>query len=91
MKTLVLTLGIVLGLFIGSTIFSGCGSGSQKKAEATEEHMMDDHEHEAMSAVYTCSMHPEVKGKKGDKCPKCDMELVLAEAKTNNEKHEHQH
>jgi hypothetical protein len=23
--------------------------------------------------VYACPMHPEVKGKKGDKCPKCGM------------------
>ncbi len=91
MKTLILTLGIVLALFIGSTMFSSCGSGSQKKTETSEEHMMDDHEHEAMSAIYTCSMHPEVKGKKGDKCPKCGMELVLADADSHKEEHEQQH
>jgi heavy metal-binding protein len=26
--------------------------------------------------VYVCPMHPEVTGKKGDKCPKCEMDLV---------------
>jgi hypothetical protein len=26
--------------------------------------------------TYTCPMHPEVTGKKGDHCPKCKMELV---------------
>jgi len=29
--------------------------------------------------VYTCPMHPEVVGKKGDKCPKCEMDLVAKE------------
>jgi protein involved in sex pheromone biosynthesis len=26
---------------------------------------------------YTCSMHPEVSGKKGDHCSKCGMELTV--------------
>jgi len=29
-----------------------------------------------ISQLYACSMHPEVTGKKGDKCPKCGMELT---------------
>ncbi len=29
-----------------------------------------------VAAVYTCSMHPEVVGVKGGKCPKCGMDLV---------------
>ena len=31
-----------------------------------------------VAAVYTCSMHPEVVGVKGGKCPKCGMDLVKA-------------
>ena len=31
---------------------------------------------ETSSEVYACSMHPEVTGKKGDKCSKCGMELT---------------
>ena len=27
-------------------------------------------------AVYACSMHPEVTGQKGEKCPKCGKELT---------------
>jgi Heavy metal binding domain len=43
--------------------------------------MMMDTTHAVMAAmdsmtVYVCKMHPEVTGKKGDKCPKCKMELV---------------
>lgn len=29
----------------------------------------------APEAVYACPMHPEVTGIKGDKCPKCKMDL----------------
>lgn len=29
----------------------------------------------APEAVYACPMHPEVTGVKGDKCPKCKMNL----------------
>ena len=29
--------------------------------------------------VYACPMHPEVTGKKGDKCSKCEMDLVAQE------------
>jgi hypothetical protein len=27
--------------------------------------------------LYACSMHPEVTGKKGEKCPKCGMNLTV--------------
>jgi hypothetical protein len=29
------------------------------------------------AALYACPMHPEVTGKKGEKCPKCQMELTV--------------
>jgi len=32
-----------------------------------------DHEHEG--AVYTCSMHPEVKASAPGRCPECGMKL----------------
>lgn len=31
---------------------------------------------DANSRLYACSMHPEVTGKKGEKCSKCRMELT---------------
>lgn len=50
---------------------------------------------ETASQLYACSMHPEVTGKKGDKCPKCGMELTKPVAQTeathdhhNGDKHE---
>ncbi len=38
---------------------------------------------ETSAMVYACPMHPEVTGKKGDKCSKCGMELS-EEVKTEN-------
>ena len=40
---------------------------------------------ETASQLYACSMHPEVTGKKGDKCSKCGMELTEP-AKATTEK-----
>ncbi|MBS1535073.1 MAG: DUF3347 domain-containing protein [Bacteroidetes bacterium] len=39
---------------------------------------------ESTSQLYACSMHPEVTGKKGDKCSKCGMELTEPVATTES-------
>lgn len=36
---------------------------------------MNAHQHANHDSAYACPMHPEVKGNKGDKCPKCGMAL----------------
>ena len=36
---------------------------------------------EVASAVYACSMHPNMTGKKGNQCPTCGMALVEKKAK----------
>jgi hypothetical protein len=38
---------------------------------------MEHHQHTNNDSNYACPMHPEITGKKGDKCPKCGMELQL--------------
>jgi hypothetical protein len=38
---------------------------------------MNAHQHANHDSAYACPMHPEVKGNKGDKCPKCGMALTL--------------
>ena len=40
---------------------------------------------EVVSAVYVCSMHPNMTGKKGDKCPTCGMALVPKKAEAKKE------
>ncbi len=55
--------------------FNSCADNKMKK-ESTSERSQDI----PSSEVYVCPMHPEVIGKKGDKCPKCGMALVLQES-----------
>ena len=40
---------------------------------------------EIVSAVYACSMHPNMTGKKGDKCSTCGMALVPKKAEAKKE------
>lgn len=46
--------------------------GTPKDTTAEQHHHDGDHE-----VVYTCPMHPEVTGNKGDTCPKCGMDLEV--------------
>jgi mono/diheme cytochrome c family protein len=36
------------------------------------------------AGMYTCSMHPEISGNKGEKCPKCGMTLVAKKQEDHN-------
>jgi len=49
----------------------------------------DDHDHG--DGMYTCTMHPEISGNKGDECPKCGMTLVLKEHDHDGDGHDHTH
>ncbi|MCF6361263.1 MAG: hypothetical protein L3J29_10945 [Cyclobacteriaceae bacterium] len=77
MKTLLITLGTVVALFAGSTLFTSCGGNTSTEADSTEKHEM-------APAIFSCSMHPEITGKEGDKCSKCGMALTAS----NGEDHE---
>lgn len=52
--------------------FGACGS-QEKKDPATEQNST------SQKALYTCSMHPEVRSDRPGKCPKCGMELIKVE------------
>lgn len=63
---------LILMLLTMLFVFTACNSNSDKSKETkTEQEKTPDDQ------VYSCPMHPEVKGKKGDKCPKCGMELSV--------------
>lgn len=70
-------------LFTAITIaylsFAAC-TNSYKSAETTNS--------EKSTAQFSCPMHPEIVGNKGDKCSKCGMELTVPVA---NKAHEHEH
>lgn len=53
---------------IASTFLISCTNAQNK----TNEHQ---HQTEITESVYACPMHPEITGKKGDKCSKCGMNL----------------
>ena len=57
-------------LFLMVAVSTGSSFGQKAKAKK-----------EVTSAVYVCSMHPKMTGKKGDKCPTCGMALVEKKAK----------
>ena len=42
-------------------------------------------------AIYTCTMHPEVRSDKPGKCPKCGMELVKMEEAGSDTATMHKH
>ena len=68
--------------FIVSLLFIGACNNEPKQNKSTDvkvtapETKTEVKTDTLHAAVYSCPMHPEVKGKKGDKCPKCGMALT---------------
>jgi len=53
-------------------------SNHEEEAHEHSNHEETAHEHENDSEMtYACPMHPEIKGKEGDHCSKCDMSLEV--------------
>ena len=75
----------ILILSIGSILFLGCGTATNHHEDhdkvdteiAADEPVIEHTEH--TDALYACPMHPEITGKKGDKCSKCKMLLTVVE------------
>jgi hypothetical protein len=58
----------------------GRGLGLAADADRSTSNLVAQNMQPASAEVYTCPHHPEVTGKKGDKCPKCRMELQPKQA-----------
>ncbi|WP_284653227.1 heavy metal-binding domain-containing protein [Flavobacterium terrisoli] len=79
MKNLIILSFIILSL-------TACNSKSSKpestapiesqKTETTEKVADSTAENKSVVQLYSCPMHPEVKGEKGSECPKCGMALT---------------
>jgi hypothetical protein len=82
-STATLTL-LIIGTLTCSTLVTSCSS--KAKQEQTEEH--DAMKNDSTQIVYACSMHPDVTGKKEDKCSKCGMDLEEVE-KSDSTVHHH--
>lgn len=60
-------------LMMGMAMY--CTLPSCNRAKTDKDMEQHNHSHEAAETVYSCPMHPEVTGSKGDTCPKCGMAL----------------
>lgn len=72
-KKSIVFLMLVAGVLAGSSALIRCGSKTEKQEQTTEEHPANEEGSE--EAAYACPMHPEITGKKGDVCSKCNMAL----------------
>jgi len=79
MKISILTFGTIIAFIAGSAIFTSCGGNTSTEADSTEQHEM-------VAATFSCSMHPEITGKEGDKCSKCGMKLTASSSDDHNMK-----
>jgi len=76
MRKFVLSLTVMLIFLAGSLFITGCGSNAADKKPAGQTEQNHKHLKKGDQALYACPMHPEVTGKKGDKCSKCGMKLT---------------
>lgn len=91
MKNSIYTLLTAIIFIAGAIFLTNCGAGTTNESESTEQHDMDGHDHDEMAAAdHSCPMHPEVTGKKDDKCSKCGMFLTKTEENSDEVK-EHEH
>ena len=65
---------LVLGLILGSVLFSSGDKSNESKEEV--------HTEEA-SHLWTCSMHPQIKAEEPGSCPICGMDLIPMKTNTN--------
>jgi hypothetical protein len=72
---------LVLGTVAAFALLTACNNTGNKQNGADSSKQ----QHTNEDANYACPMHPEVTGKKGEKCSKCGMELTpVATAKTKD-------
>ncbi len=67
------------------------GHMNMKDMDMSDEHSDANDNHSDTDTVYACPMHHDVTGKKGDKCPKCGMELTNTETDPAHKGHTHSH
>ena len=73
---------IIIPAIAITVAFTACNSNNEKKQDTKPKQ-----ENTPAEQVYACPMHPEVTGKKGDKCPKCGMELSVPVSKPSSSTH----
>jgi len=87
MRKLFLSMAAVLFIGTGSLFLTGCNNNTNNKQTVKQEQSDGDMKDQQL---YACPMHPEVTGKKGDKCPKCGMKLTEPVDMDKHMEHEHE-
>ena len=70
---------VMLSFVAMTFVLIACNSnnGKTKETTSTETTTMDTTTKPAVEQLYSCPMHPEVIGKKDEKCSKCGMKLTV--------------
>ena len=79
----IIIIGIIaalLGLAVGYLLF-----GHQKAPAAAHNHEAMTEASDGEAAVWTCSMHPQIRQNEPGICPICEMDLIPLEANTSND------
>lgn len=66
---------IIFSAILTAFVLVSCNQ-KNKKTESTDSTTKTTEPVEVTTELYACPMHPEVTGKKGEKCSKCGMELT---------------
>jgi len=61
---------LILAIATTSILFYACNNGQKNESTTTQG------QNTKKGLEHVCTMHPEIRGKKGDKCSKCGMELT---------------
>ena len=62
---------IILSSLLLAFLLTSCGSSKTNEIKTAETVAVSD-----SAKTHACSMHPEIMGKKGDKCSECSMDLT---------------
>ena len=88
-KSILYSVIVAMSLFVFAAMITACGSKGASEDQKTEESVEGD---SADDVVYACPMHPEITGKKGDKCSQCNMALEEVKAASDSTgMHDHSH
>ena len=72
---------IIISIALAGIAFTACNNSGNKSTEESQAVTRDSTTATAAGTqVYACPMHPEVTGKKGDKCSKCGMALTAVQS-----------
>ena len=78
---------LILPVLAIALLFTACNSNSDKTKEVTTDTTTKTKQMSPVTEqLYACSMHPEVIGKKDEKCPKCGMNLNVPVKKSETPK-----